>query len=179
MLWKRVWHAYCNVIQIQCNRQLWFYFKTWLKISNAISQLSRIAKEITGAVTKGSNAHSSEGTVMIFLWVWITLIAFKKKGFKNRDCLNAIPKKSRSHPLLGLQFTFYNSPQAEDIKTIPSVSWIGALTFELWMEDKSVGAITGFPLIFTEWAWLFLEVKWCYKGWTPGATHLYLKQHRM
>lgn len=57
----------------------------------------------------------------------------------------------RSHPLSGLQFTSYSSPQAEDIKTIPSVSWIDALTFELWREDKSVGAMTSFPLIFTEW----------------------------
>lgn len=68
----------------------------------------------------------------------------------------------RSHPLSGLQFTSYSSPQAEDIKTIPSVSWIGALTFELWREDKSVGAMTSFPLIFTEWVfwlwgWFFLE----------------------
>lgn len=58
--------------------------------------------------------------------------------FKTRikqDCLNATPKKSTAHSLLGLHF--YSSPEAADIKNIPSGFWADALTFELWMENKT------------------------------------------
>lgn len=124
-------------------------FKTWLRISTTISQLSCSAKEITEAVRKDPNAHSSGETIMIFLWSIHCYSSPQAADIKNIPLVFCIDA-----------FTFELLVENKPLGAMTDSS----LIFTKW-------GFFGFDT--------FVEMKLHYQGWAPGATHLYLKHCRM